>query len=84
MSSLSNLPLWAVALVLAAAAPWCVSVLQSVLDERRRERTRKLLRNLGLPVDERGGTHVRSHTHSAKASKQSAPRGVPQGRDEDT
>jgi hypothetical protein len=55
MSSLQNIPFWAFALVLAAAAPWLAGLLQSVLEERRRARTRKLLRNLGLPVDERGG-----------------------------
>jgi hypothetical protein len=54
MSSLQNIPLWAVALALAAIAPWCVGVLQSILEERRRERTRKLLRGLGLPVVEQG------------------------------
>jgi hypothetical protein len=84
MSSLSNIPLWAVALVLAAAAPWCVSVLQSVLEERRRERTRKLLRNLGLPVDERGGAQVRAHTRSSKQDARSDVSQAGQGRDEDT
>jgi hypothetical protein len=54
MSSLENIPFWAVALVLAAAAPWCVGALQSILEERRRERTRKLLRNVGLRVEEQG------------------------------
>jgi hypothetical protein len=47
----TNVPMWAVALVLAAAAPWCVGLLQSALEARRRERTRKLLRDLGLPTE---------------------------------
>ncbi len=49
----ASIPLWAVALALAALAPWCVGALQSILEERRRERTRKLLRGLGLPTVER-------------------------------
>jgi hypothetical protein len=43
-----DVPIWAIALVLAAMAPWCVGLLQSILEERRRERTRKLLREAGL------------------------------------
>jgi hypothetical protein len=46
-----NVPLWALALVLAGAAPWCAGLLQAILEERRRERTRKLLRSLGLPAE---------------------------------
>jgi hypothetical protein len=72
MSSLQNIPLWAVALVLAAAAPWCVGALQSILEERRRERTRKLLRNLGL--------HVEVEQHQRK---QREPRDKSHGPDED-
>jgi hypothetical protein len=73
MSSLQNIPLWAVALVLAAAAPWCAGALQSILEERRRERTRKLLRNLGLPVDEQSGAQAPSRAH---APKDTAPRDI--------
>ncbi len=50
---MANIPFWALALVLAGAAPWCAGLLQSILEERRRERTRKLLRNLGLPIEPR-------------------------------
>jgi len=74
MSSLENIPLWAIALVLAAAAPWCVGAMQSILEERRRERTRKLLRNLGLHVEEQGAKRA--------ASKQGEPRDDSQGPDE--
>lgn len=74
MSSLENIPLWAVALVLAAAAPWCVGAMQSILEERRRERTRKLLRNVGLHVEEQGGRRT--------ARKPSEPRDDSQGPDE--
>jgi hypothetical protein len=36
---LTTLPLWIVALILAAVAPWCVRVLQSVFERRLRQRT---------------------------------------------
>jgi len=48
-----SIPLWVVALGLAAVAPWIVGALQAALERRRRERTRALLRELGLPVDHR-------------------------------
>jgi hypothetical protein len=47
-----SIPLWVLALGLAAVAPWVVGALQGVLERRRRERTRALLRELGLPVDD--------------------------------
>jgi len=74
MSSLENIPLWAIALVLAAAAPWCVGAMQSILEERRRERTRKLLRNVGLHVEEQEGRRT--------AQQQSEPRDDSQGPDD--
>ena len=37
------LPLWAVALVLAALAPFAAKVLASMFERRSRERTRRLL-----------------------------------------
>jgi len=79
MSSLSNIPFWALALVLAGAAPWCAGLLQSILEERRRERTRKLLRNLdlldllGLPVE-----------RSVDEPKPRGPRDISSEGDEDT
>jgi hypothetical protein len=74
MSSLENIPFWAIALVLAAAAPWCVGAMQSILEERRRERTRKLLRHVGLRVEEQGGRRV--------TQKPSEPRDDSQGPDD--
>jgi len=79
MSSLQNIPLWAVALALAAIAPWCVGVLQSILEERRRERTRKLLRGLGLPVVEQGSARGDMH----ERAKARANRDTRDGSDED-
>jgi len=37
------LPLWAIALVLAALAPFAAKVLASMFERRSRERTRRLL-----------------------------------------
>ena len=48
-----TVPLWAVALAIAAVAPWCASALQAALERRRRERTRQLLREAGLSDDRR-------------------------------
>jgi hypothetical protein len=48
-----TVPLWAVALAIAAAAPWCASALQVALERRRRERTRQLLRESDLSDDRR-------------------------------
>ena len=48
-----SIPLWVLALGLAAVAPWIVGVLQASLERRRRERTRALLRELGLRADEK-------------------------------
>jgi hypothetical protein len=47
-----SLPPWILVLALAAVAPWLEGVLQAALERRRRERTRALLRELGLPVRE--------------------------------
>jgi hypothetical protein len=69
----ANVPFWALALVLAGAAPWCAGLLQSILEERRRERTRKLLRNVGLPVE-----------RTVQAPKPRAPRDISSEGDEDT
>jgi len=51
-----TVPFWIFALALAAVAPWAAGVIQGVLERRRRERTRALLRELGLPVREDGDT----------------------------
>jgi hypothetical protein len=81
LSNLSNVPLWALLLVLAGAAPWCAGLLQSILVERRRERTRALLRSLGLP--EGGSAHER-RASKARATSPAAPRDEPSEHDEDT
>ena len=48
-----SIPLWVVALGLAAVAPWIVGFVQGALERRRRERTRALLRELGLGGDDK-------------------------------
>jgi len=81
LSNLSNVPLWALLLVLAGAAPWCAGLLQSILVERRRERTRALLRSIGLPAD--GSAHER-RASKASATTTAAPGDISSEHDEDT
>jgi hypothetical protein len=73
--------MWAVALVLAAAAPWCAGLLQSALEARRRERTRNLLRDLGLPTER---PPLEPHPERPHERSKPAARDVSNGDDEDT
>ena len=50
----AGVPVWAVALGLAAVAPWCVRLVVSELERRARERTREALARAGPPKPEHG------------------------------
>ena len=55
LSDLVSAPLWIVALVLAAAAPFFVRALQVVLEGRLRRRTRRVLERALSRAEERDG-----------------------------
>jgi hypothetical protein len=52
-----DLPLWAIALVLAAVAPWCVRAIAGVLENRSRDRTREVLRAAGIQTADPAAMH---------------------------
>jgi hypothetical protein len=74
-------PLWLVALIVAAAAPFCAAALQAVLESRLRARTSAILdRALSMPGGEaRGQTHPQDpeeEERSGEGSRADGNRGV--------
>jgi hypothetical protein len=61
MHSLFGLPVWAVALVVAAFAPFCARAWGTVVERRVRERSVRLLASLG-----RVGSNVQSERPTTK------------------
>lgn len=57
----STIPLWLVALVFAAIAPWCVRAFADVMEKRLRRRTADVLARAGRIEGEREERQERTH-----------------------
>jgi hypothetical protein len=72
MHGVTSLPLWAVALVLAALAPFGAKLLVSMFERHARQRSRRVLTALGGIPDRRGpprATDQGSEREEARQSK---------------